>query len=523
MKFFWCWVRLASLSFLACFFTTHVLFASSTGAEEKNKNYAQVKKFPVGDGGCTVIKFKRSGRAPEFLMYDAGSSSYKNESLFAQYDKKHGSPVKSATSSVVDTPSRDSRHTPNVEKAKELGYSPQTRKEICNDVCDYIGQGKQTIFCKTVIFSHPDRDHMSFLKSLVERGDFMIGNLILAGLPSQYSTGRPNRFANLIDTLIKRGTKVFLPAVKAGEIRNFAEALKLDEAEKYMPCIPGTLFDSSKHFEGALDFGKEFSLVPLAINPTHFGEAEEVFRASEAGKDNADSLVLKVSHNGKSSLFAGDATDVTMRRIFRIYKGKEHLLKVDVYHAAHHASARGATNTEKWMKLFQPGVIVIDCGHKYLHPDFQAIQVFRNTASVRRTKPHKLYVGPKDKKGRGKVSNTTFAILSTYNQRSITYLIGDPSQMKTEASGILKIVTNVQNFIEKYKMLEEKEMKENKNVPLIDLEPIKTAGRDSLIIHPSKKRRKENTTQENWPSGVSPQIAQIQPHFEDASLVESSK
>ena len=178
MQDFWYWVRLSLFCFLTSFFSAFVLLA--TDVTDVKESRVEVKMFSVGEGGCGIAKFMRPGQTPRFLMYDAGSSSYTNESLCQQIEQKFGSPVRQrATGISAPTPKRPSTHNKYVGLALEEGCQPITLTGMCDRIRNYMMDEKQTVFCDTAIVSHSDIDHMSLLMSLFKSSAYKIGRLIL--------------------------------------------------------------------------------------------------------------------------------------------------------------------------------------------------------------------------------------------------------------------------------------------------------------------------------------------------------
>jgi beta-lactamase superfamily II metal-dependent hydrolase len=116
----------------------------------------------------------------------------------------------------------------------------------------------------------------------------------------------------------------------------------------------------------------EGSGVQSFINDTRCPEGEVV-----NPDENTNSIVLRVTFYSKGSIIiTGDATGITTNRLVRHYLGSQDgTFNCNLLKACHHGSITEESNNPSWVKATQPKWIIFSAGmfDSYHHPQFDAV------------------------------------------------------------------------------------------------------------------------------------------------------
>ncbi|OJX09818.1 MAG: hypothetical protein BGO77_00050 [Caedibacter sp. 37-49] len=479
-------------SFLISFFLLVTVCCASVTEQETK---AILKVHSVGQGNCVSLEIKDTQGHSEFMLVDIGSSAFAKEAIYTRAQSKvvPKSPEKSPETAIdkakevtvgtlvaanvpkfldgPSTPVKDKTEASLVIPDSVIKKPDWSKTQINNQdvtprntvIEDFITEmrimlelkrvpkGKElnpTIYVKTVVITHPDRDHYNWLTKLFRHEEDKIDFLIFGGLPSHYYEDSDDRaqFNTWLTQRILNDCKVFFPAVQYDPVKplDMADPLKeVLEKEMKEEFSPHTFFDdptfSSLPFAQAFNFGKNVIISPLSINPLHFGNIGEVIRSSNDKKDdNRDSIVLKIQCGEFSAMLMGDATQATERRIKGNYKENLAFLKSSFLLASHHGSAEEGCNSEKWIELVAPQYVVISNGwnKKYGHPRERAYENFKKSSKLKSLPTaHQILVGRGEDKFdeyyNGGLHVTHRAIFSTLNSGTITVSL-EPKRIRLD-------------------------------------------------------------------------------------------
>lgn len=291
---------------------------------------------------------------------------------------------------------------------------------------------KETISIKTVVITHPDKDHYNWLTKLFSHKNDKIGFLIFGGLPSHYYQSNQEEFKDWLKLRLKNKTQIFFPAIQyealaPKDLSNpLQEILELEKNDEFAPHIfSGTTSFAQLALAEAFCFHKKVIISLLAINPLHSGELGNIMRlADDDVDDNKDSLVLRVQHGQSSVLLTGDATQATTRCIRQNYKNNLDSLKSTALLASHHGSAEHGCNSEEWIKMVDPEYVLISHGHQHGHPQTRAYNNFKLSSRLRQVPGHHVLVGKGTNETEvyheGSLHTTSRAIYSTLNSGTLT-------------------------------------------------------------------------------------------------------
>ncbi len=470
--------------------TLLVTFCCASETEKGPK--AVLKVHSVGQGNCVSLEVKDAQGRSEYMLVDIGSSAYANEAAYTQFqssslhvslpsekdaemavDKAQevglgglaagenaaellspfSTPVKEATKLTIPSSTIKESNWAKTQKDKQEIF--WLRKTFVDDfilnmrtMLASSDEPKQLICVKTVVITHPDWDHYSWLMRLFCNKKDKINFLILGGLPSHYyeEDGDRVKFTRWLSQRLKNGCKIFFPAVQYDPLdpSDISDPLKrVLEKEKKGIFAPHTFSEahnfSELSFAKAFNFGSNVVISLLALNPIHFEDAGHVTRCANDDKDdNRDSIVFRIQYEAFSAMLMGDATEATTRRIKSNYRDKLHSLRSSVLLASHHGSAEEGCNNEEWIELVAPQYVLISNGwnKKYGHPREQAYENFKKSPNLKTLNTtHQVLVGRgMNKNGEyydGGLHHTYRAIFSTLNSGTLTFTL-DSKEMYFE-------------------------------------------------------------------------------------------
>jgi len=318
---------------------------------------ASSKHAGAQHGSSQVLDLPQ-GPLYDILMVDCGSSAFKaplREALgprtpIRSQDEQRGKPsIERTSSSSVPTLNILQKST-QVSKATTQGVTGNNLNDI----------GDNTI--KSIIVTHPDKDHYSWISNII--GSKLFEYLILGGAPEKYLNA-----SNEISTLIYANFKrTIFTAVEGNNTP--ANSLKEGNYSKAQACYPVP----EDKISGKLKFNPRFEIKFLAVNSNHVTSLEDNpttinMSSKEDGTDdyNTDSIIVKITDTitKKSIILTGDATGVTTTRLMD-HASKDSnlaaLLKANVLVASHHGSSSHGTNNEAWIRTVSPEFIVISTG-----------------------------------------------------------------------------------------------------------------------------------------------------------------
>ena len=106
-------------------------------------------------------------------------------------------------------------------------------------------------------------------------------------------------------------------------------------------------------------------------------EFEMIYGGLEAEKTsnlNNCSMVIKMTANNKTMLFAGDAEIEEEQELIKKYQSRKTKLDVDILKVSHHGSR--TSSSEDFLKVVSPSISLISCGvrNKFGHPNKDALE-----------------------------------------------------------------------------------------------------------------------------------------------------
>ncbi|OJW47266.1 MAG: hypothetical protein BGO67_07480 [Alphaproteobacteria bacterium 41-28] len=460
----------------------------------------------VGQGQCSVLrcKNKETGKE-ESMLVDIGSTSYSKE--FAYFKQQPETPQKKdkpekkkgegPRKSIV-TPSDFEESTQNpdpkliqekvkefiaklrcqflpTEKAQQEKAKEEEEKKEKTKKQKKRGRKKEEeeenppIYVRTVVISHPDQDHYGWLTKLFCEKNDRIDYLVLGGLPEHYDVSGKVKFYKWITARIANGTRVYFPAIQFEPIASMEEICIESEKCKnrertYAPYLYANPQNSLEYFiqrdkpfefqgkkedhlSQAFNFGEEVQIYPLAFNPSHFEDDGGILRFSDSQDDNTDSLVLKIEYGKSSVLLTGDATGLTMNKIYHRYRYFPDFLKVNILCAAHHGSASHDSNDMELIKATQPEYVLISNGHMHDHPAKRAYKNFKKSERLKTVRIHKVLVGPSNNCKEGSVHISERAIFATLNSGDLVATLHDE---KPQGKELIQLYTEKHKDIRIY-------------------------------------------------------------------------
>ncbi|AIL12424.1 hypothetical protein IM40_01040 [Candidatus Paracaedimonas acanthamoebae] len=448
---------IVSFSFL---FTLNFSCASENEQDPK----VTLRVHAVGQGNCVSLEVRRPNiENSEFMLVDIGSTSFVGEAAYRRFQANAAAKIQAATDfpmGLLTPPKATTRveipfstaKSPDWSEAQEdtevlaelKGTAVESFVEEMRKIMKPnkgIQQTKKVqkeeikpISVKTVVITHPDKDHYGWLMNLFHHKEDTIEFLIFGGLPSHYYSQprEQEEFNKWLNNRLKTHSKIFFPAIQyeplaLQTLENLLQEILIKEREgKFAPhTFSGALSFTNLALAKAFDFDERVIISLLTLNPLHIGDLGNVVRlADDDADDNKDSLVLRVQYGASSVMLTGDATQATTRRIKQNYKDDINFLKSTVLLASHHGSAEHGCNSEEWVKLVEPQYVLISHGHKYGHPQAQAYENFKKSPHLKTVKFHHVLVGKGLSKDdihyEGSLHTTSRAIYSTLNSGALT-------------------------------------------------------------------------------------------------------
>lgn len=411
--------------------------------ENIDQKFHVIVKY-VGHGNCIIVKFPEhrweSQEVPaQTMLIDCGAKEFKKSLLNTAQSEM--TPATHKGKSVPKTqrgmrlvpfsldgfPPYDSANLHQNEESSdgsqedltydflEDGWVIRTedtlsREQLIQEINAHMEHQDSPTTLKTVVITHADQDHYSFISPLlsVPTHDNTIENLVLGGSVQKYINSVPEdiwgKFQKIYATeLINIDDKThafpihkILPYLReqGGEWENIFSQFDLQLA----PAKFGESALLNPGFGKAFDFGGRFKIDVLTINAGHVissnrGTITKIFQEID---ENTNSIILKITDkaSGKSILFTGDATGLTTTRLMDAlqYSHQEHVLQSDVLIAAHHGSISHGSNNFAWIESVNPKFIIISMGinsaplSEYVYHNF-------NHPGIATTKPHRLGAG----------------------------------------------------------------------------------------------------------------------------------
>lgn len=145
----------------------------------------------VGQGSFTILQFKE-GNNKRVMVVDAGSSDYKAPLNYVPSELTSENKPTEDDENFTISISADA-----LEIKTKNDFNPQdiVKHRLQNQTSDNV--------IKTVVVSHPDKDHYSWVQHILSQ--FTVGNIVLGGLPHHYD-------ADLINEIIKhRNINIICP------------------------------------------------------------------------------------------------------------------------------------------------------------------------------------------------------------------------------------------------------------------------------------------------------------------------
>ena len=390
------------LFFLRLFFSLCILFSS---AAYPTQIYLTVHE--AGQGNCVTVRFqgKKPDSKPEFIVVDAGSTGFHKAHAYTQAkikeSQEEGIPVQSSPSAVPSDFSQVVGEGANTEIEEDTSHIFNIRKSFVDGDQE---AAENPIHIKTVVITHPDRDHYNWIHCIFSNEADRVDHIILGGLPQHYHLEENNHyFTTWVSSRLKNQSLIYFPAINhdpVNSLQGLAEILECSKERKYAEDQHSE-GNSLKVFDKAFHFGKNVVIDLLSTCPTHESQEGKIIRPSVDPKDdNDDSLVLKITNNNNSSaLLTGDATGKTIERIRKNYAHNPAFLKVDVFLACHHGSI---THSSHQFEGAEFKYAFISAGHseQYKHPREEAVQTLKESKSLETTQPHELLTFKSSEKGK---------------------------------------------------------------------------------------------------------------------------
>jgi len=461
---------------------------------------AIIKVHNVGQGNCITLEAKDKDGNSQYMIVDVGSTAFAKEFKLLDQTSQQLTPPHSPTDRSTSAPG-------TIKKSIQLPATQKNTKGLKEGVQEEIrqalGQRKSAINIKTIIITHPDKDHYGWLSELLKKDD-MVENIILGGLPENYNLKTLELLRDRIE-----GTNIFFPVMgyspiqvgedqaklhnEIGELINQRDReRKLEKKEtnkkikeKIIELIKGDRFtlavqacsneddgiivtdtkeSVSKKFQKAFAFKKSpVKIYMLSINPLHFQGKRGIVRCYDGDEDdNKESLVMKIVVEDSSVILTGDATQATINRIIDNYGRDSGFFKTDVLLASHHGASTHGSNSQEWLNLTHPKYVLISNGLSYGHPSEEAYKRFHEPVKDNLVKRHNVLVGKaveREKGGsykEGTLHKTKASIFSTLTSGTITVGCMETGvKISTEKDGDIGLKE------EKSKLIEERDEEEN--------------------------------------------------------------
>ncbi len=315
--------------------------------------------------------------------------------------------------------------------------SARSRKQVATYKVDLIEKIRSRLrkeddgilHLKTLVVTHPDKDHYNLIPDIFSEEDFHIENLVLGGLYREYNPA----FRAWLNTSEKHFTNppIFTGRADGGTgdgstLLNEAERMSESPrgyARPYYSAMEGktpTELRIEKALEWTAEGGGEtppmFEI--LSMNAGHALEqnaARDLSIVRRANNDkNVNSIVLRLSKLKHSVLLTGDAEQPTWDHISSIQQllpAGARPLETDYVILSHHGSKEGgATPIDLLRDLFKPKACFISVGRNtgYGHPSLSTISGVLSLSSLleeQTVHPISYFSSNKDKKRNSKSDN----------------------------------------------------------------------------------------------------------------------
>ena len=303
--------RILKLSTFFLIFLSHVNLGFSS---------CEIAIFDCGQGNAIAVRF--NGQS---MVFDAGRTAYAS---FVKYDDDRRGDSEINTQYIITENSTHPLKTASVDQEKFTlpggpvsGNTTAYKELFKTKFKEFVGPRLKSVF-----ISHPDKDHSSLVKELDLQPDIYV----LGGMFDLYK--KP--FRDHIDG------KNILGTTQDYDTLNSSNAYKNQQ------------FKTHCKFTGT---GSIPTVDILSIN------------ANGKGDTNADSMIVKVSHNNRSILITGDAEGETWNDV---PNDRRALLQSDVLIIPHHGSLTNESTNEEILAEIRPKVCFISAGFQYAHPSF---------------------------------------------------------------------------------------------------------------------------------------------------------
>lgn len=442
----------------------------ASASASKSSAIVTIKVLNVGQGNCVTLKVEEEGEVPQYMLIDAGSSGFGKAIKFSQQIGELPplrTPVKSSGYSSFRSPppSTIKKHpipsTPRQLEQKKIkqGAKQAIRAALGEGVEEdefdsfLVGNEPNSIKVKTIVITHPDKDHYIWLKELFTDND-RVENIVLAGLPEDYNKSTLDWLKANIGAV-----NIFFPALSYLPMKEstFEEIIRGDNkardyAEHACSDEDGIIkMDTgepvSKEFQNAFYFGENIKVFMLSINPLHVkGRTGRIIRLCDEDPEdkNKESLVMKIQNGSSSMILTGDATQATTNKIFGNYH--QSFLKSEILLASHHGSSTHGSNSQEWLDLINPRYVLISNGLSYGHPSEEAYERFHMDINpLKNVTRHSVIVGKASKEAKegtpckeANLHETNAPIFSTLSSGTITVTLSGKAQIETQNEGIIK-------------------------------------------------------------------------------------
>ena len=272
----------------------------------------------------------------------------------------------------------------------------------------------------TIIVSHPDKDHLNWLKRILEHGAIKQNKSITVYLGGSFEKYLTATEANtLLNALLNRKN---LPTIhslshaltiddmkdlvtKVDEyrpqfIKNHALGYEdVDSAviqtvrmaaqlvQKVRPFIVRSKMDGFDDFNRVVVeiLGANAGHTPERVYPVNSGSISSFISDVSCSRgevvnpdENTNSIILRITFYKKERIIiTGDATGITTNRLIKNYlaAAEEEALNCDLLIACHHGSITEESNNPRWVQATQPKWVVFSAGKydSYHHPQFDAV------------------------------------------------------------------------------------------------------------------------------------------------------
>lgn len=288
----------------------------------------------------------------------------------------------------------------------------------------------------TIIVSHPDKDHLNWLKRILEHGAIKQNKNItiyLGGSFEKYLTASDAKA--LLNALLNRKNVPTIHSLShALTISDMKDLVtKVDEYrtqfiknhalgyEDVDSALIQTLrirssplhrvrpFIVSSNIDGLDDcnrvrveiLGANAGHAPTRIYPIVDSGVQSFINDTSCPEgevvnpdENTNSIVLRVTfYNKESIIITGDATGITTNRLIRYYPGSQDgTLYCDLLIACHHGSISEESNNLSWVKATQPKWIIFSAGmfDSYHHPQFDAVWNYAGSQRLEMAQEHPI-------------------------------------------------------------------------------------------------------------------------------------